>query len=81
MSALLKARENKPADQPAIDLVLMVESRDLAKATLNSLFASGIALAKNCCLESASASGPRNEKSSRTRFCAVSKSPLQNAAS
>ncbi len=42
VSALLTPREATAGDKAAIDLVLLVESRDLTKATLNSLYASAI---------------------------------------
>src|SRR5260370_21825245 len=42
VSALLAPRETKPADKPVLDMVLLVESREISKATLNSLLATAI---------------------------------------
>jgi tetratricopeptide (TPR) repeat protein len=42
VGTLLTPRETTATDKAAIDLVLLVESRDLAKATLNSLCAAAI---------------------------------------
>lgn len=39
---LMTPREARTADKPALDLVLIVESRDLSRTTINSLFATAI---------------------------------------
>ena len=42
LQTLLVANETAPRDRAVLDLVLLVDSRDLDKATLNSLFATAI---------------------------------------
>jgi len=42
VSALLTPLETKSTDKPALDMVLIVDSRDISKATLNSLLAAAI---------------------------------------